>query len=589
MEDLRAKDQLWAQSPAGDMVRDVIRTLQESDPEVPSSIQSLQPELKRVDSDPSMPTGVANGITGDPEQRQSSSQIAQPGGFRRQYLVHRRRGGFGRHRSYPPLVEKITDPFLYTRFQLMADDEADSDEADEESLSPESDRGRRRRSARGRGVRPLQPLPPELEGYVELAESAEAEKGKRANTRQTVITILKSFVCSAFLFLPRGFYNGGLLFSLLTMACSWIFSVHCMIRLIKCARPGRESYGDIGEAALGVVGRVFVEISVVVSQMGFSTVLIILFCTTVQDFLNTIGRCDPSYYVGLGMLVALQFPLQAPMAWVRRIKYFGPAMLAADFFLVFGMLIIFGFVIGRLSAFGVRPVHLINTKSWPLFVGTAVYMWEGVGLILPIRSSMKEHLKPKFPMILFFSLLGVLVVYSLFCSFSYLAYGSDIRDVITVNLPNTPAVYAVQIMMALAVFLTTPLQLFPAAKIVEHWLFGIGGRVTLLRKWKKNLVRTVMIAICLAVGYYGRPELDNFVALVGAVCCVPLIFIYPCLFHLILERQTVSLVGSATDLFMVILGFVMMGFTAWQAIATWHPTGNFSRCSEMFDVPHATS
>lgn len=72
----------------------------------------------------------------------------------------------------------------------------------------------------------------------------EPEEKRGASVRQTVLMILKSFVCEAILFLPRGFYSGGLLFSPVILTLSAIMSIFGMLRLVKCYEPGRDSFGN---------------------------------------------------------------------------------------------------------------------------------------------------------------------------------------------------------------------------------------------------------------------------------------------------------------------------------------------------------
>jgi proton-coupled amino acid transporter len=52
------------------------------------------------------------------------------------------------------------------------------------------------------------------------------------------------------------------------------------------------------------------------------------------------------------------------------------------------------------------------------------------------------------------------------------------------------------------------------------------------------------------------PSFSDLMALVGATCCMLLLFILPGLFHYILFRGQVSQVDTAIDIFLVILGII---------------------------------
>eukprot|EP00918_Siedleckia_nematoides_P078004 GHVU01170671.1.p1 GENE.GHVU01170671.1~~GHVU01170671.1.p1 ORF type:complete len:149 (-),score=26.91 GHVU01170671.1:307-753(-) len=141
-------------------------------------------------------------------------------------------------------------------------------------------------------------------------------------------------------------------------------------------------------------------------------------------------------------------------------------------------------------------------------------------------------------------------------------------------------------------------MLFPAAKIAEGRLFhsptenwsndaitALSDPLTVAvyeqrhatrRKWAKNGIRTILVGGALLLSDYGLLQLDNFVTLIGAFCCVPLAFVYPALFHLRLRAETPA--ARVTDVTAILLGASVMGFSAAKAVATWHVTDVGTRC-----------
>ena len=85
-------------------------------------------------------------------------------------------------------------------------------------------------------------------------------------------TLLKMFIGSGVLFLPRAFANGGWLFSSVAMAFCALITGVCILRLVECRQAVRGSYGYLGFRAAGVWGRRAVDASVVLSQAGFCCV-----------------------------------------------------------------------------------------------------------------------------------------------------------------------------------------------------------------------------------------------------------------------------------------------------------------------------
>ena len=85
--------------------------------------------------------------------------------------------------------------------------------------------------------------------------------------------------------------------------------------------------------------------------------------------------------------------------------------------------------------------------------------------------------------------------------------------------------------------------------------------------WKYVLPRLTWVFLLALISWAGSEELDNFVALIGAFCCVPLAFIYPSLLHVRLLGG--NLLSRCWDWFMVVLAFGTLVFCSYEAINTW--------------------
>lgn len=68
----------------------------------------------------------------------------------------------------------------------------------------------------------------------------------------------------------------------------------------------------------------------------------------------------------------------------------------------------------------------------------------------------------------------------------------------------------------MAILLSTPLQLFPAVRIMENGLFSRSGKHNPSVKWQKNVFRAATVVFCSLLSWAGSSELDKFVALVGS-------------------------------------------------------------------------
>ena len=111
---------------------------------------------------------------------------------------------------------------------------------------------------------------------------------------------------------------------------------------------------------------------------------------------------------------------------------------------------------------------------------------------------------------------------------------------------------------------TYPLMLYPVTTTLEAYLLPSSSLVDPHMKWRKNSFRMFMVLLTAGVAYSMGRALDNFVALVGGFCSVPLMFIYPPLLRC-------SLVGGsdAFDYAFALMGTGAMCFCTYSAIASW--------------------
>lgn len=80
-------------------------------------------------------------------------------------------------------------------------------------------------------------------------------------------------------------------------------------------------------------------------------------------------------------------------------------------------------------------------------------------------------------------------------------------------------VNAVQFLYSLAILLSTPLQLFPAIRILENatGLALTSGKRNPYIKWKKNIFRAGLVIMTAGISAAGADSLERFVALTGSL------------------------------------------------------------------------
>ena len=358
------------------------------------------------------------------------------------------------------------------------------------------------------------------------------ERGTTGNNSSfnAALLLLKSFVGTGVLFLPRAYLNGGMLFSNIVLLGVASLSYYCFILLVNTRLKVEGSFGDIGGALYGKYMRALILSSIVLSQIGFVSAYIVFTAENLQAFVLAVSKCKE--YIDIKFMVLMQLIVFLPLSLIRDIGKLGFTALVADVFIMLGLIYLYYYDIATIvDQGGVSDIRAFNPSTWTLFIGTAIFTFEGVGLIIPIQESMRRP--SKFPGVLAIVMVIITTLFISIGALSYAAYGSHTQTVVILNLPQDDKfVNAVQFLYSLAILLSTPLQLFPAIRIMENELFSRSGKYNPYIKWQKNTFRFCLVVICALIAWGGAGDLDKFVALVGSFACVPLVYVYPPLLHL---------------------------------------------------------
>ena len=479
-----------------------------------------------------------------------TEQLA-PGGFRRQFVQRQQQR-----------LDKVTTPVtknfvsflaLYGSFAgedlAESEDESGIEDADEEAEA----------EARSGETRPL---------LGRRKSSKRLQNQGDAGITKSFFTLLKAFIGTGIMFLPKAFNNGGILFSSITLVTVSLVSCLCFHLLLQCRKRYGGGYGELGAAIGGPRFRGLILGSITISQIGFVCAGMIFIAENLFSFLDAV---TPDHVTPLGTnpLIALQLIILIPLALIRNISKLGGVALLADVFIFIGLIYIWYYDISTLSKQGInKTVELFNPRDFTLTIGASIFTFEGIGLILPIQSSMAQP--EKFSRLLFIVMFIITIIFTSIGALCYATFGSHTRVEIISNFPQTSKlVNAVQFLYSMAVLVGTPVQLFPAVRIIENKLFkSLGsGKRSSATKWKKNGFRTAITVLCALISILGASDLDKFVALIGSFACVPLVYIYPALLHC--KGVAKSRWVKAGDGLLIVVGFGAMVYTTIITVTRW--------------------
>jgi proton-coupled amino acid transporter len=526
------------------------------------------------------------------EQVLNIDSIRQPGGFRRNYLRRAAASpspapgpsGYGtvhQSRHEPQAIHIFTNNFLefLTLYGHFAGESLDEDDEvlgpDEYFSSDAHDSGDHSEDdAREYGESSTLLTP----GKRRRRKPKPAAKGTPTGA---ALLLLKSFVGTGVLFLPRAFLNGGMLFSNIVLLAVAGLSYACFVLLVSTRLVVEQSFGDMGLHIYGRWMRNMINTSLVISQIGFSSAYIVFVSENLQAFILAVTNCRT--HVGIGYLILMQMVIFLPLSLYRNITNMQKLALVADAFIVLGLAYLFYYdILTIVHNHGVHDIINFNPSSWTLFIGTAIFTFEGIGLVIPIQTGMKEP--KKFPKVLGGVMIAITLIFIAAGAVSYAAFGSKTKTVVLLNLPqDNKFVNGVQFIYSLAILLSTPLQIYPAIEITSQQLFSKTGKYNPWVKWKKNFFRFFMVVFCAMIAWAGAGDLDKFVSLVGSFACIPLVFLYPVSLSNVLSMKHADIpkpmlhyraVAKTTrarlfDILLIIIGVVGMVYTTTLTIQQW--------------------
>ncbi|KAI9189529.1 hypothetical protein H9P43_000962 [Blastocladiella emersonii ATCC 22665] len=412
---------------------------------------------------------------------------------------------------------------------------------------------------------PSSPLlsPRSAHSVVATAGPAAMPQGT-ANARKVFLLLIKSFIGTGVLFLPSAFRDGGLAFSFIFLILIAYLSAKGMLLLAKVNTRVPGSFGDIASTLYGPFMRYLVLGSIALSQTGFCTAYMVFIAQNTTSLLAQVT--GGAWSLSIPAIIAIQVVLYIPLALVRKLKNFAVLSLIGDAFILLGLGVVAATALQTIAdRGGVAPgIKQFNSESFALYIGTSVYTFEGVGLVIPIAQSMKRP--SQFGWVLSFTMVLTTAVYLFIASVGYLAWGDDVQTIVLLNLPATSWSSAIFVLYILAIVFTWPLVLFPVMRIIEQAVLPhADGKASTLHKWQKNALRTALV-VCIGVfAVVGSAALNKLVALIGSFACIPLSFLYPSMFHLRAFPDQ-GRIGRAADIGMFVFGMVAMIYVTYTTI-----------------------
>uniref|UniRef100_A0A8C1WLX9 Solute carrier family 36 member 1 n=1 Tax=Cyprinus carpio TaxID=7962 RepID=A0A8C1WLX9_CYPCA len=377
---------------------------------------------------------------------------------------------------------------------------------------------------------------------------------------QTIIHLLKGNIGTGLLGLPLAVKNAGLLVGPLSLLAMGIVAIHCMNLLVKCAH-----HLSIRLGVCFLAFRRVVNLFLNITQLGFCCVYFVFLSDNVKQVVETAngttGNCHnnqtavivPSYDSRLYMLFFLPFIIV--LVFIRNLKYLAPLSLVANISMCVSLVLIYYYCLTNIP----YPINLPlagRAVDYPLFFGTAIFAFEGIGVVLPLENKMQNP--RNFPTVLYLGMGIVTTLYITLGTIGYIGFGEHIRGSITLNLPLCWLYQTVKLLYSFGIYITYALQFYVSAEIlIPPAVARCGPRWTLMVDLG---IRVALVALTCALAIL-IPELDLVISLVGSVSSSALALIIPPLLQIItFHNEDMKLWVMVKDIGISLIGFV--GFVA---------------------------
>ncbi|XP_067126256.1 proton-coupled amino acid transporter 1-like isoform X1 [Centruroides vittatus] len=402
----------------------------------------------------------------------------------------------------------------------------------------------------------LQPFPDDsgLESNT-LKDYASYSDSNRTTNTQTMMHLLKGNIGTGILAIPSSFANAGMLLGAIGIPIMGIICVHCMHIIVNCSkvvskRIGTRSldYAGVAEYSLKTgprrlrklsgIARKLVNMMLLLTQFGFCCVYFIFVSDSLRQV--TVNLAGHDVLGSYGYLFIL-LPVMILYNFIKSLKHLAWSSTIANVLQLFGLCSIFYNIVQKLPPTSSRPAFAPLSKL-PLFFGTAIYSFEGIGVVLPLENDMKT---PEdfggWTGVLNTGMVLVACLYTAIGFYGYLKFGPQVDGNIANSLEHTPFNEVVRLLFAIAIFLSYALQMYVPLQIIWPWL---KEKASLERRYSPKTVNIIeycfraFLVICTFSLAAAVNDLKYFISLVGAVASSSLALIFPASLELITYWST---------------------------------------------------
>lgn len=398
----------------------------------------------------------------------------------------------------------------------------------------------------------------------------------------TMLHVFRGNIGSGLLAMGDAFRNGGLVFATIMTVVLGIICVHAQHLLLNSSAqhqmymkgakaPGFAEtvqlvfqHGPPRLRPLANAMKIVVNTFLCITQLGFCCVYIVFIATNVKLICD---HYDIKVDLSIHMILVVVPVLMSCM--VRNLKYLTPFSTIANVMMAVGVSVVCYEASRDLPAISTRD-YIASWQQLPLYFGTAIYAFEGIGLVLPLKNEMRHPEQFQKPLgVLNVSMVVVATIFIVIGFLGYLKWGDDVQGSLTLNLkPGLVLSNVVQTLIALAIMFTYPLQFYVPVDICWPELRKKFGPNSLIAKELGFRAVLVLFTFVLAESI---PQLGLFISLVGAISSTALALVFPPLIEMVYASQKpagIPMFMKIKDTVIIVLGLFIFVTGTFESVAS---------------------
>ena len=310
----------------------------------------------------------------------------------------------------------------------------------------------------------------------------------------------------------------------------------------------RVNYPEVAEACLGHRGLVLIGIIQSIEMYSAVILYIILLGTAWNDILS-------KWNLGLKAWSTINCVVVLPSLFITKMSIISWFSMISVFSLMSALLTLIAFTLTQTHTWTLRHIPAFDIQHFPIGFGIIVFSYCAHAVFPTIEGSMKKP--SQFPTMMNCSFFLAATIKGMLGLFMVLCFGNDTNPVATVNvakhvvfsrLSTCLVIGNVMLAIPLAMFIVSAtfddalIQYFPSVNrdSGRHWLWLLFSRPFLLG---------IGLAIGCLVPYFGL-----IMGVVGSFTGSCLCFVFPCLFHLMLRKNSISKLQVAFNIFVIAFG-----------------------------------